>query len=444
MRRQFFFLTLIFALGGTVATAQETLTLTAKDAVRLAIRNSPTVRNALLDIQIQEQTNREVTSAALPQITGTGQVTDFLAIPTQQLPGEIVGQPAGTFIPVKFGTKWNASFGAQLSQLLFDGQVFIGLQARDASMRMVTMQKNVTEEQIGVNVEKIYYQIIVGERQITSLDANISRFQKLLNDTKIIFKNGFVEKLDVDKVTVQLNNIETEKSKVRNQLDRGYAGLKFLMNVPQSTTVVLADTLSLDQVQAGILDSSYDVKNRKEYQLLQTLKELRNFNIKRYQLSQLPTVALFSNFSTNAQRSQFNFFNGERWFNTAPVGLNISMPIFDGFARRARIQRARLEYQKTVNDEANLVASIDNDIVQSRLSWRTAMLTLENQQRNVQLAESVYNTTKLKYEQGLGSNQEIYNAQTELRVAQNNYYSALYDAIVAKVDYEKASGTFTY
>ncbi len=65
---------------------------------------------------------------------------------------------------------------------------------------------------------------------------------------------------------------------------------------------------------------------------------------------------------------------------------------------------------------------------------------MESQKQNIQLAEQVYRTTKLKYEQGLGSNQEIYNAQTELKVAQNNYFGALYDAINAKIDYLKAAG----
>ena len=71
---------------------------------------------------------------------------------------------------------------------------------------------------------------------------------------------------------------------------------------------------------------------------------------------------------------------------------------------------------------------------------RSAITTMDSQKRNIALAEQVYRTTKLKYEQGLGSNQEIYNAETELKVAQNNYYSSLYDAISAKIDYLKATG----
>ena len=77
---------------------------------------------------------------------------------------------------------------------------------------------------------------------------------------------------------------------------------------------------------------------------------------------------------------------------------------------------------------------------QANLNFTSALLTMDAQRENMELAEKVYNTTKIKYEQGLGSNQEIYTAQSELKVAQNNYYGALYDAIISRIDFLKATG----
>ncbi len=190
-----------------------------------------------------------------------------------------------------------------------------------------------------------------------------------------------------------------------------------------------------------MLDESYNCKDRKEFQLLNIGAELNEFNIRRYKLSKLPTVSGFVNYSKNAQRKTFDIFKvGAQWFTTSLLGLKISVPIFDGGARNARIEKAKLERQKTMNNIEQLKLSIDNDVEQARIKMKNALATMESQKRNIQLAEQVYNTTKLKYEQGLGSNQEIYNAQTELKVSQNNYYSSLYDAISAKIDYLKAAG----
>ena len=428
--------------GGSLQ-AQQVNNFTVQQAVDYAKKNSVQVKNALLDYKIQQQTNREITATAYPQLNASGMFQDFLNIPTSLIPAAFTGGAAGTFIPVKFGTKYNVTGGFDVSQLLFDGQVFVGLKARPIALDFYTKQTEVTEEMINVNVQKIYYQLVVGRQQMTSIDANIERFQKLLKDTKEIFKQGFAERLDVDKVTVQLNNIQTEKIKVQNQLDAGNAGLKFLMNMPQKDTLVLTDSISENKIKDNILGDAYKYEDRKEYQLLSLGIKLGELNVKRYRLSFLPTLAAFGSYSKNAQRQEFNFFKGGsegQWFPTSLIGLKLTVPIFDGFAKSARVKKAKLELEKTTNNLEQLKASIDYDVVQAKLKITSSVVTMDNQKKNMQLAEQVYNTTKKKYESGLGSNQEIYNAQAELKVAQNNYYAALYDAIIAKIDYQKAIG----
>ena len=438
------FIFTILTITISSATAQTINEFTVKQAVDYAVKNSIQVRNALLDIKIQEQTNREIAAAAYPQINSNISLNDYLVIPTTLVPASFGGGAPGDYIPFKFGTKYSSSAGVDLSQLVFDGQLFVGLKARKSALQFSARQAEVTAEMIKVNVQKIYYQLVVGRQQLSSITANISRFEKLLNDTKEIYKNGFAEKLDVDKVSVQLNNLLTEKLKIENQLEAGNAGIKFLMNMPQKEILILKDTLSEDQLKDNLLDTTYQYANRKEFQLLEVGLSLAKYNIKRYKLSYLPTLAIFGSYSKNAQRREFDFFktgSGNPWFTTALIGLKLSVPIFDGFAKAARVSKARLELEKATNNLEQLKSSIDNDVVQATLKITSALATMDNQRRNMQLAEQVFNTTKKKYEQGLGSNQEIYNAQTELKVAQNNYYSALYDAIIAKIDFQKAAGT---
>ncbi len=342
-------------------------------------------------------------------------------------------------IEAQFGSKYTAGAGIDLNQLLFDGQVFVGLKARKPAIEFYSKTAEVTSELIKANVYKIYYQLVVGRKQIKSIDDNIERFEKLLHDTREIFKNGFAEKLDVDKVEVQLNNLKTEKLKAENQIEAGFAGLKFLLSMPQKDRLILTDTLSEEELKANILDENYNYTDRKEYQQLTLLDKLNGYNVKRFQLSKLPTLTLSGNYNKSAQRQKFDFFQGN-YFTSSFIGLRLNVPILDGGARNARIEKAKLDLQKIKNNIDQLKLSIDNDVEQARLKMKNALATMESQKRNIQLAEQVYRTTKLKYEQGLGSNQEIYNAQTELKVAQNNYYSSLYDAITAKIDYLKATG----
>lgn len=412
-----------------------------QQAVEYAHKNNTQVKNALLDISIQQQSNRDITSAALPTVTGSIGATDYLKIPTSLLPGEIFGQPAGTYIPVQFGTKYNSTASIQLQQLLFDGQVFIGLQARSTSLEWRKKYAEVTEEAIKTNIYKIYYQLVVSKTQIELLDANLNRLNKLEHDTRELYKNGFAEKLDLDKIAVQVANLQTEKTKALNNIDIGYLGLKTLMGMPVKDSLVLTDKLSDEQIKEDFSnDTSYQYSDRKDFQYLQLAKKLNEFNIRRYKLSYSPVLSLTGSYSKNAQRNKFDFFGKGDWFTTSYVGLNISIPIFDGFAKDSRIKKSRLELTQTENQIGNLQLSIDNEVAQAKINFRSAISTMSFQRKNMDLAETVYNQTKKKYEIGSGSNTEITSAQTDLVTAQTNYINALYTAIIAKVDYLKATG----
>ncbi|MEJ7767720.1 MAG: TolC family protein, partial [Chitinophagaceae bacterium] len=400
------------------------------------------VKNALINIAIQQQSNREITASAYPQLDGSVNFTDYLSIPTNLLPGEFFGRPAGTYIPVRFGTKFNSSYGINLRQILFDGQVFVGLQARSASIKYAEQNVAVTQEQIKANVYKVYYQLVVGRNQVKLLDANILRSEKLLNDTKELFKNGFQEKLDVDKVNVSLSNLRTDRTKIENQLQTGNLALKYLMGMPVKEELVLTDSLrDADLKQDLLSDGNFRYEDRVEYQLQQTIARLGEYNVKRYKVSYYPALTLTGGYNRNAQRNTFNFFkSGEPWFPTSFFAIGLAVPIFDGFAKDARIRQAKLQLQQTQNTITDLRNSIDNDLQTSKVQIGNALLSIDEQKKNMALAEQVYNQTKLKYEQGLGSNLEVTNAETDMITAQNNYFSAVYDAIIARIDYLKAIG----
>jgi outer membrane protein len=440
--------------------SSHTHAFSAKEAVNYALNNAVQVKNALLDIKLQEQTNKGITAAALPHLSASGSLSYNPNVAVQTFPNFIAASTYGVLVkenikdgngnPITvpsdfgviqagFGSKYSLNGGIDLNQLLFDGQVFVGLQARKASIKNMELTADVTKEQIKANVYKIYYQLVVGQRQIGTLDANIANYEKLLHDTREIYKNGFAEKLDVDKVQVQLSNLQTQKLKAQNQIDAGIEGLKFLMNMPQKDELVLTDTLSDEEIKSNILDENFNYEDRKEVQQLEALMELGNYNVKRYKLSKLPTLSLAGNFSQSAQRQEFDFFKGP-YFTSSFLALRINVPIFDGGERNSNIAAAKLNLLKMHNNMDQLKASIENDVTQSRLNMKSAIFTMDTQKKNIALAEQVYNSTKLKYEQGLGSNQEISTAQADLVTAQNNYYSSLYDAIIAKIDFLKAAG----
>lgn len=449
-----------FAQSDTAKITRHEFTI--QQAVDYAIKNNVNVKNALVDIQLQQEQNREFTANAYPHINAQLGTTYNPAVATQVLPNFISpatyqvlidqgvkdgnGNPITMpndfgFIAAQFGTKFSATAGISLSQILFDGQVFVGLLARPTAVEFRRKNMEVTAEMIKANIYKVYYQLVVSKTQIELLDANISLLEKLLKDTKIIYENGFREQLDVDKVTVQLANLQTEKTKVLNVISNGYYGLKVLMGMPVKDELVLTDKLTEDQIKEGILEKSiYSYEDRKEYQYAQIGKTLNEYNVRRYKLSQIPTVSLNALYAKNAQRDKWNFFGRGDWFSVSNINLNINIPIFNGFVTKSKIAQAQLEVKKNENQLEALKLTIDNEVETARNNYRTAITTMDFQKKNMELAEKVYQQTKKKYEIGTGSQMEINTAQTDMKTAQTNYITALYDAIIAKVDFMKATG----
>jgi outer membrane protein TolC len=238
---------------------------------------------------------------------------------------------------------------------------------------------------------------------------------------------------------VQLANLNTERQKALNSINNGYIGLKLLIGMPIQDSLILTDNITYDDIRNGVLDAvQFNYSDRKEYQYAELGKQMREFNVRRYQLSKLPTVALNSNYNYIRQSNTFGF--GGQWFRSSLIGLSVNVPIFSGFAREARIDRAKLELQQVANNIEGLKLSIDREVQESINNYRNALATLDAQKRNMELAETVYNQTRLKFQQGIGSNTEISTAQSDLSVAQNNYILATYDAINAKIDFLRATG----
>ncbi len=174
---------------------------------------------------------------------------------------------------------------------------------------------------------------------------------------------------------------------------------------------------------------------------MNVVQDLQGLDLKRNKLSYLPSITTYWSYSKNALRQTFDFFDAnKKWFNTSVWGLNMSIPIFDAGQKLQRTKQANLNLQKTKNTIANVQRAIDLQLAASSIMFKNALSSLDIQERNVQLAGKVYNTTMKKYEQGLGSSFELLQTETELETAQSNYFQSLYDAINARIAYTKALG----
>ncbi len=437
-----------FAISSFAQTKEaDNFSFSVQQAINFAMENQNNVKNVVIDEEIAHQKVKEIFGMGLPQINSSFDSKIFLDIPTSVIPAAAFGDPRGGLNAVKFGTQYQASAGFDISQMLFSGDYFLGLQASKVYVDLSSKATQRTKIETAATVSKAYYTVLLNEERMKLMDANIVRVKTALDGTQGLYLTGFVEKIDLDRLTVTYNNLLVEKEKVGRLLDLGKYLLKYQMGMNSEASLALTDKLAdvKFDVTNNVSAEKFDYSKRVEFSLLETQHRLAQLDLKRNRLSGLPNAFAYGGSSANAFRRTYSFFNIDaspvpRWYPTSLIGAKVVMPIFSGFQKSAKTQQSKLSLQKAENNIESLKKAIDLELINSMTMLQNAAVSLENQKKNIVVAEDVYRVSKMKYEQGVGTYIEMLTSETSLKEAQTNYISALYDALVAKIDYDKANG----
>jgi len=418
----------------------EQFSFTLQQSIDYAIQHQSSVLNSRIDEQIADQKVRELLGVGLPQLNGSLELDDYIAKPVSILPPQFAAFiPPGQSLAVSFVLQYQATAGISASQMIFDGTFLLGLKASKTYAALSRKVEKSSEIDVVANVTKAYYGVIINETNLGALDSSIALLQKSLDDTKAMFAQGFVEKLDVDRISVTLSNLQSQRQNLRSIVDLNYYLLKFQMGMPVNASLTLQGKIPAE-FAAPVVEMA-DYNKRIEYNILQTTRELDAFNVKRYKAGYLPTLSAFGSLSANAYRNDFSIFDTkDQWFPTGIIGLKLNMPIFDGFQKDARVKQANLALMQNQNDLNNFENLVNLQVKQSSISYESSYKILQSQKDNLKLAEDVARVTKIKYEDGVGTNLEVTDAESSLIQAQNNYYNALYNLGIAHVDLQKAKG----
>ncbi|WP_084241110.1 TolC family protein [Pedobacter africanus] len=449
MKPKIYLIMVLLASFHVVVKGQETgslnYKLSLKAAIDYALTHQTDVLNAVVDEEMARNKVKETVGIGLPQVSASYNFQDFLKLPTTLLPGEFSNPPSDTPIPVKFGTKFNSTAGIELSQLIFDGSYIVGLQASKTYKELSVRNSRRTRIETATAVTKAYYSVLVIAEQLDLIDANLTQLSKSLNDTEALFKNGFAEKIDVDRLQVLKNNLETERENVTRLLELNINMLKFQMGMPIQAELTLTDQIKdirAEQVALAVADTTA-YKGRIEYALLETQQKLNELDFKRQKSTFLPTLRGFASASKNFQSDEFSRHFDNR-FPTSVIGFTLSWNLINGGQRIYQMRNAKLTIKKTENDMLNLKNGIAQEVSANQKLYLNSKRSVENQERNLALAKEILRVTRIKYEQGVGSSLEVTTAETSLKEAQNNYIKALYDLLITKVDLDKAAGRINY
>lgn len=430
--------TAIVLLFGVLVHAQGPVSLSLKQALDMAGKQSYAVQASQLEAEKARAKIKEVTAMGLPQISATGSLQNYIEVPTMVVP-DFFGGP--DLLKVQFGVPWTASGAVQLNQLIFDGSYLVGLQAA----RELRTKSDKDLEQAALNARaqaaKAYLGVLAAEEGIRLLGEGLPILEKASSEARAMFDQGMLESTDADRLTVQLDETRNQQRNLEQQARVARSYLNLVLGLPTGTPVTLTDALQPlldDPAEASLADAVFDVNQHVDQQVAQSMLRLGELDLRNKKAAYLPQLAGFINYQQQFNYTRFDIANGDWWFPASLWGLQLNVPIFSSGMRHQQVKQARLSLdQADVNlkaTEQRLLAEKE----QQQAVLRAAQDSYETGRKNLALSKSIFDRTSTKFTEGVSSSFELTQEHGNYLTTQQTYIQRIVDLLQARADMRKA------
>jgi outer membrane protein TolC len=440
------------------AQTDSTLSLNLKDAQTYAIENNLGLENSRLDIEAAEKKVWETTAIGLPQVTGK---VDYQYIPGN-IPTANFGADSTTMLlynyilsslssegyspsqeledklntpaePFTLGTKNSTTYGITVSQLVFSGEYIVGLQASKTYLQISKLNHEKQELDLRANVLNSYISILILEDNLSIINSSLNNIESLVNETKKMNEQGFLESTDVDQLQISLNTLTNSRNTVQRQIDISYMLFKILLGTDLETKLVLNQDMNsiYDEIVGKSVNEGFDMANNVDYKMLDNQVKISELSLKREKTKYLPTISAFYNYQDKTNKAAFDFTIKHI------VGVGLNMPIFSSFQRNAIVQQAKIEYQKSLNNQILLEKNLTTQAQQLRFNYQNAIEKYNVTQQNVDLSKNVFDNTTQKYKHGMVSSMDLTQANNTYLQSQSDNTTALFELFQTKIKLEK-------
>lgn len=463
----------VFGFTSTVhaqvpVTDNEVPSIDLSQAISIALANNTQMKRALLAIHDADQQVRTAWSGVMPEIAANLNYTRNLEVPVNFLP-EIIFNPAGdpnNLIPIAFGTdnNWNGGFSA--SQTLFNGKAFVGISSAEIYKTAQSENLRATAQGIVTGTRVAYYQVLIAKEQQRLAQSQFDRITDNLSDTKKLFEQGFTDDYALLQLEVQLSNLEpqltsadfaVEKAK-RELLDILGLPLHLPFNVvgnlktynifsqtadnPENTSIKEVDLLTPIQLETDSLFSEYTLGLRGDLRILESQKKLQGKNLIAKKSEYLPSLTASYGLNWTAAQAGTPVFFGtsSQRARSQVIMLGLSLPIFQGFTRDASIQMTKIQIKDLELQEHQAEQTATKEIIASQEAIKEAYQTSSARKKALELAKTGYERALIRFKNGLSSQQEINDADLQLRQAEVNYSQMVFTYLISKAQYDQAIG----
>lgn len=413
-----------------------------KQALEYTLKNSEILEQARLDIEDAGQKVRENKAGIYPHISVSSAVTGNPLKPSFVLPAEAFGGAPGEFQAIEAGQTWNAMSQVQLSQQLYNQQVFTGLKAAKKSVEYYELLNKVSQENVIQQVATNFYQVLISKEKISVINTNLKQMSQLEEMVRGRYENGLAKKIDLDRIKVNKSNLQTEKLGLEDALSQQENLLKYYMGMPITEEISLisspVESFSLIPV---FEEKNFSTKELNEFKVLELQDELLDLQKKAQKAEAYPTLSLDANYTYNTESSKLDIYSGNALnYDFSAVKLTLSIPVFDGNARRSKIRQIEIESQKVQQEMKRANNELLMNLKNAERKMTISLERIHTQEENKELAQTIFISTQNNYRNGLASLTDLLDAESELVATQDNYHEALLNYKIAEIELAKTKG----
>jgi outer membrane protein TolC len=428
-------------LLSAIGMGQGPVSLSLQQALDMAAKQSYAVQASALEAAKAKHKVKEVTAIGFPQISGEVAVNNYIDVPTQLIPNFFTPGLGPDFVAAQFGLPWNASGGLTLSQLIFDGSYLVGLKATRALAEQSQQDLEKAATDARNQAAKAYFGVLAAEEGERLTGEGIPLLEKSLNEVTAMKDAGFMEDIDVDRMTIQLEQAKAQQRSFKQQADVARMLLALALGVPQGTPITLTDDLAgivNNADETALSEQPMDPAGHVELRYAENLVMLQDLNRKNERSKAMPSLGGFLNHQQAWNGPAFDPGGKYPFYPTTVWGLKLTVPIFSSGNRYHKVKQAEFALQQTEVNRTATEQRLRTFAEQSRSQARTAFDNYRTEEHNLALARSIFDRTSIKFSNGAAASFELTQEQGNYLLAQQTYIQRAVELLMARADLRKA------
>ena len=411
--------------------------MSLKECLTVGIENNLSLKSSRNQVTKGKHNISENRARLLPQINFAAGFNDNFTPPVSVTDGTAYGKQYN----VTKTLQYNSSASLQLQMPLYSQTALTAVEISKTLDNINQLSYEKAREDIIMQIAKLYYLIQNTTEQITIISDNLKRFEELRNFAQAFYDNQMALAVDLKRINVRIESTDVSLANAKAMLREQYNMLKYALDYPADEDIQV-EVKRVDDIemasQTGLNTNLY------ELQLMRTQEKLSQQQVKLAKDAYLPTLALTGNFTFTAYTDKFKnwFHSGEsnHWYDSNGLGISLRVPGFDGFEKRSKIRKAKIDadnariaYENTLKNLQTQYSNAINDQLNNERNYR-------KQRDNYRLAEDIYKVTMDRYREGVTSMVEVLQDEMSMSEAQNNYLTAHYNYEVSNLSVLKLTG----